>query len=494
MSIEKPGTAPQSLKSKFIQSLLWLGTGSLAIQVISWGATVLVIRLLSPADYGLMAMSAIVISFLLMICDLGMGGAIIRTEQIDKRQLRQILGIIFCINIAAFIFTYLSAPLVAAFFGEPRVTSIVRWLSVNFILISFYIVPQSICMKEMAYKKKTQIDVTARILSSMMTLGLAFYGYGVWSLVISEIALHLIKLIGFNVFMRSVIVPVFSLRGVGRFIQFGALLTVDRILYWAYGHLDGVILGRLLGKELLGLYSVALNLASIPMDKFLPVLTQVSFSAYSRIQSDSQKLKNGLLNVTHAVAFIVFPVSWGMIAVAPEAIPLLLGQKWASIVLPFQLISIVLPLKALSSILPPALFAIGRPAVNIVNMAISVCIMSVAFLVGVQKGLVGVCLAWVIAYPMVFVIINKRALDALHIPLTSYFREILFPLTSAGLMVGGVFLLKPYIAGLSQLQALAACSVAGGLLYSLSALTSKKEFSKLKHLVARSPKPEVVKT
>jgi teichuronic acid exporter len=494
MSIEPINSSGQTLKRRFITSILWLGSGSLAIQLISWASTIVVIRLLTPADYGLMAMSAIVISFLLMICDLGMGGAIIRMENIAHRQIRQILGIIIVINIASFGLTFLSAPLVAAFFGEPRVTSIIRWLSINFILISFYIVPQSLCMKEMAYRQKAQVDVSARILSSMLTLVLAFYGYGVWSLVISEIALHFIKVVGFNLIKRTVVIPVFSLGGVGRFVRFGALLTVDRIFFWAYGHLDGVILGRLLGKELLGLYSVALNLASIPLDKFIPVLTQVSFSAYSLIQSESRKLKSGLLSVTHAVSLMVFPISWGMLAVAPEAIPLILGPKWVSIIVPFQLISIILPFKALSSILPPALFAIGRPGINIVNMAISVCVMATAFLIGVQKGLLGVCLAWVIAYPGLFLIINSRALRVLGIPFAAYLREIWFPLCSAGLMVGGIFLLKSYIFALSEIQILGICIVVGALIYAILILCSHKEFARIKHLAGKSQTVPAVTT
>jgi teichuronic acid exporter len=182
-----------------------------------------------------------------------------------------------------------------------------------------------------------------------------------------------------------------------------------------------------------------------------------------------------------------------MLAVAPEAIPLLLGPKWVSIIVPFQLISIILPFKALSSILPPALFAIGRPGVNIVNMAISVCVMAMAFLIGVQNGLVGVCLAWVIAYPLLFVIINSRALFVLGIPFTDYLREIWFPLCSAGLMVGGVFLLKSYIFFLSAIQLLAISIVAGALIYSILILCSHKEFSKIKHLAGRSQTVQTVK-
>ena len=141
------------------------------------------------------------------------------------------------------------------------------------------------------------------------------------------------------------------------------------MLYYLYTIADTVIVGKFLGNALLGTYAIAMNLASIPAEKVLPIITQVSFTSYSRIQDDLDRIRRNLLRTASLIAYAGFPVFFGMAAVAPEAIRLLLGPKWTAIILPFQLICLVLPLKAISPVLPPAVFAIGRPRINMENMA-----------------------------------------------------------------------------------------------------------------------------
>lgn len=475
-----------SLKKKFVQGIVWMGSGTFAIQIISWIATIFVIRLLSPADYGLMSMAAIVIALLLMVSDLGMGSAIIQTETISPYQTRQLLGVIVCINGAAFAFSFLTAPFIAVFFGEPRVVSLIRCLSLNFILMSFYIVPQSLCIRDMNFKTKTKVDFVARLASSLITLLLAFTGYGIWSLVFGEIALHLAKVVGFNITRPNLLVPVFKLAGIGESIRFGSLLTVNRVLYWAFTQLDKVIIGKFLGKDLLGIYGVAMNLAMIPMDKFMPILTQVSFSAFSRIQNDSERLQSSVLNLTHMIAFVMFPVFWGMLAVAPEAIPWILGHKWASSVIPFQFLCGIIPLLSLSSILSPALYAVGRPDIMIKNMAVAVIVMGVAFLLGVQKGLVGVCIAWVAAYPVVFIINSLRSLNVLGVSVKDYAGGVTFPITASGLMAVVIFALRPLLANVSTIPLLGAFVIGGMVFYGGLILCRKTELAKLRSILRTS--------
>lgn len=480
---EEKSHAPLSFKKKVAQGFLWLSTGTFGVQLISWLATIVVIRLLSPTDYGLMAMAATIISFLLMVSDLGLGAAIIQTESISRYQLRQMLGFILSINVVILTLTLFSAPLVALFFHEPKVADITRCLSLNYVLLTFYIIPQSLCVREMDFKTKAKVDLIARLAACFITLVLAVKGFGVWSLVLGEIGLHFTKAIGFNIARPSILWPVFRMKGSEQLIRFGSFLTLDRVLYWAYTQADIVIVGRLLGKEALGIYAIALNLASIPMDKFLPVITQVTFSAYSRIQNNIRKLKAALLNTTHVVAFFAFPLFWGMMTIAAEGIPLILGAKWQAVVVPFQLLCIILPLKALGGVLPPALFAIGRPMTNVVNMAISVLVMSMAFLVGARAGLMGICLAWIIAYPAVFIIISMRALKALTVPFENMLRELMFPAAASILMVGAVFAARYLFAYIPPLPSLAIYILVGMLSFTAATMLHKSEYGRIKSIL-----------
>jgi O-antigen/teichoic acid export membrane protein len=188
---------------------------------------------------------------------------------------------------------------------------------------------------------------------------------------------------------------------------------VDRFLWFAYSNLDVTIAGKLLGAEILGFYTVALQLAAIPLDKVLPVLTQVAFPAVARIQKEPERVRQNMLKAFRYANLLFLPVFWGMALVAGDALPLILGEHWGSAVIPFQLICIILPLKAIAALVPPALFGIGRPLVNVGNMAISLVLLAVGFAVGARWRLVGLAAAWLVVYPIVFAIVTTRALGPL---------------------------------------------------------------------------------
>src|SRR5438309_7578843 len=113
---------------------------------------------------------------------------------------------------------------------------------------------------------------------------------------------------------------------------------IDRLMCFLYAQFAVVLGGRVLGKEALGLYAVALSLATIPMEKVLPVITQVSFAAFSRIQSDPERVRRNILRAVQLVALVCFPAFLGMAAIAAELIPVVLGARWMQLIVPFQLL------------------------------------------------------------------------------------------------------------------------------------------------------------
>jgi teichuronic acid exporter len=402
--------------SAVVRSFAWQGAAVALGQAISWVSTIVVIRLLSPEDYGLMAMAGLFVGFLLLVSDLGVGAAAVQSRKMDAEQMRALFGFVLAANAALAALTLAAAPLVAAFFQEPRVVPLLRALAAGFALIALYVLPQALLMRDLQFDRKARADVLAAALGALVTLGMAIAGAGVWSLVGGLLATHAVRAIAFQLLCPYLRLPSFAFREHRGAFQFGGLITLDRMLWWSYGKIDIAIGGRFLGGAALGLYSVALSLASIPLEKVMPVVTQVSFAAFSRIQDDRDRVRRNVIRSVQSVSLVSFPAFVGMAAVAPEAVPLLLGDKWQEAVLPFQLLCAVLPLRALASLFPPALFGIGRPRVNVVNMLLTVVAMAAAFAVGVRHGVVGLCLAWVAAYPPAFALTSWRALRALEIP------------------------------------------------------------------------------
>jgi O-antigen/teichoic acid export membrane protein len=377
-----------------------------------------------------------------------------------------------------------AAPFVAAFYGQRELVGLIRIMSLTFLLLMLYVIPQGLNAREMNFKLKAHVEFFSQLFGALATLVLAVYGMGVWSLVGGAIALQIVKAVAYNRAYPRFFAPVFALSGSGRMFRYGMSTTGERLVSFAFTYSDIVIVGRLLGTSVVGIYSVALSLASTPMSKVLPIVTQISFTSYARIQDDPERLQRNVLRAARAIAFVGFPVFFGMAAAAPVAIPLVLGDQWKAAVLPFQLLCFSLPLKALWPILSPAVAAIGRPEVNLATIVVMAASMIVALLFGVRAGMVGVCVAWLTVYPVVFVITTHHRLRALGIKTRQYFAELLFPACASGLMLGTLYLLSLLVLPPAPLYSLLGIVGYGVAFYAgLVWMFKRKDYAELRSLL-----------
>jgi O-antigen/teichoic acid export membrane protein len=472
------------LRGSVLKGFAWVGGGQVIGQLISWASTILVIRLLTPADYGLIAMSASFVWLLSMMSELGIGASIVQARQIGTEDIRRVYGLVILFSAAFVVVGHVVAPLVAAFYGEPRVTTLIRVTNLSFLLSALYVVPQSIAVRNLDFALKTKVDVVAQVSGAVLTVSMAVGGAGVWALALGPLGAHALRAAAFHAFSRQRVTPRFDVRSVARFVNYGLTITGDRLAYYLHTVSDTVILGRLLGHTALGTYSVALTLASLPAEKILPIVTQVSFASYSRIQDDRQRIARNVLRSIQMVSFVAFPAFFLMAAVAPEVLALLLGEKWSAIVVPFQVLCLIMPVKALSPILPPAVFAIGKPVVNLFNMVFTFVVMAAAFLVGVQYGVVGLCLAWVVVYPVVFLISTRRCARAIGLRLVDVLREIWFPFLASAAILALVMTVKSALVLSTHLVAVVMMlPVALAMYAALILLFRKNECLSLKHVL-----------
>ncbi|HZM92101.1 MAG TPA: oligosaccharide flippase family protein, partial [Vicinamibacterales bacterium] len=307
---------------------------------------------------------------------------------------------------------------------------------------------QALVLRTLEFDRKAKIDVLATLVSSIVALTLALRGWGVWSLVAGVVAIHAIKAIAFQIVRPCLFLRLPSLALVRDMVHFGGLVTVDRILWFGYSNLDVAIAGRALGGVLVGVYSVALSLASIPIDKVMSIVTQVSFSAFSRTQNDRDAARRGMLEALAAVSLLAFPTFCGMALVAPEALLVFVGPKWSDAVVPFQILCLLFPFRALSVLFPPALFGMGRPRVAVENNAITLVSVAVALIVGVQWGIIGLCVGWLVGYVPVFCMTAYRSLSSLDIPVKQAVGVMRLPVAATVAMSVGVLGARIILAGI----------------------------------------------
>jgi len=428
--------AGRSYRDVVTRSVYWQAGGRLAGQALSWVVSLFVVRILSPTDYGLAAIAGLVTGLLAMVAELGIGASAVQVEKLDRERLRNMASVVYLMHGAAFLLTFLLAPLVAFAYDEPGVEPVMRGLSAMFLLMAVYVLPESLLERDLRFQEKTTAELAATLTSMLTALGIALAGGGVWALVGSILMLHLTKAVLFNVMVRMPLMPRWSAEAVRPFVRYGSIVMFAQIAHYLFSSADVAIGGRVLGKELLGLYVVTLTVVSVPLDKFMPAITKVSFAAFSRIQTEPDRVVRNVLRGVRLSSLLAFPFYFGLAVIAPECIPLILGDKWAGIVAPLQILCLAFPLRTVAAILPPALYAVGRPGTNLGNVIIALAIMSVAFLLGVRRGVNGLALAWGIAYPLVFLISSVRALRALGVPARSFAGAIL-PAAFAGALMGG---------------------------------------------------------
>jgi teichuronic acid exporter len=442
LNVDTAAAKPLTLKAQVMSGLRWHAGGRLATQLLSWASTIVIFRLLSPADYGLLSMATVFVELGQRLNEMGMAASVIQAKEVSRTMLRQVLGLVVLINGLIFLLLLAATPIIAIYFSEPNLRLIVPVLSTQFLLHAFSVVPRALLVRDMNFRAVSVIDLYVAIAQTIVTFAMAWSGFGVWALVFGSLAGIIVRALGFNIASPFLVRPSFSFAGFGSQAKFGGYLTLSRLLWHIYSQADAFIIGRVLGKSLLGYYSVAMHLAALPMDKVSAMLNQLAFPAYSKIQANKELVATYALRSTHAVAFISFPLFAGMSVLAPEGVRVALGDKWLPAILPLQLLSLVVPFRMIQTMMSTAVNGMGHPEVNVLSLAIACVVMPIAFLIGVQWELKGVSIAWIVGYTAWFFIMLYESLPILGLSMGRFLSALRGPALMSGVMYAAVFAAK----------------------------------------------------
>ena len=465
-----------NMRSRVLLALRWSAGLRFVSQVMTWAMTLIVVRLLSPSDYGLMALASIVLAFLLMINELGVGPALVQKESLDDEDLKQAFGIALFSNLGLLAIVWFSAPLVAVFFEEPELVPIIRTLSIQFVLVPLAIVPEAMLMRNLDLKKKSIVNLVANVAGGVATLVFAIAGHGVWSLVWGSLVLMTLRSFGYLLAAPYLSVPKFSYSKAKGLLSFGALITADRLLWFVYSRADVVLIGKVLGTEVLGIYSVAMQIASLPLQKVNSVLNEVAFPAFAMVQNDSDLVRSYLEKATRLVSFLAFPVFIGISSVAPPFVHVVLGEQWAASVLPLATLACIMPLRMISNIVTSTLQGIGRVGVSVGNLMYASVIIPAGIYIGTNYGMIGVCIAWLTTFPLVTIIEIVRSQPYTRMGMMDFLRIFTRPTIGSALMWGCVYLLmKVDIEFSGTIPGLAILVASGALVYFVFSYTLNRE-------------------
>ncbi|MDH3999171.1 MAG: lipopolysaccharide biosynthesis protein, partial [Desulfuromonadales bacterium] len=348
------------LKDKVLRALAWQSGAKIVTQLFSFLVTIILARNLLPEDYGVVGMALVFTGLISLINELGIGSSIIRDQNTTEEQLSSVFWFALCVSIVLFCATFFLAPLIGQIYRNEQVVMVVRVLAINLIIGAFRTVPFSLLTRELKFDKRSKAEVLSAFAGGTTALVMAFSGFGVWSLVFNAIANSIGLVVLSFYFSQWRPMASFRFSQAKDMVNFGAKIMGSRIQWYAYSNADFFIIGRLLGKEMLGYYTMAFTLASFVTEKITAVVNQVTFPTFSKLQNDVERLQEAFLKATKYVSMLTFPAITIIAILAEEIVITLLTQKWLPIVFPLRILCLVGFIRSVDVILPQALVAKGK--------------------------------------------------------------------------------------------------------------------------------------
>ena len=453
------------------RAVFWRSGTQIVSQVVSWGTTLAVIRILDPSDYGLFAMTSVVLVFLNFLNGYGFVSALIQSESVEPIRIRQAFGMLLLLNVGlALTQLFIAAPLAAAYYREPMVAEMLRWQSLIYLATPFLILPEALMTRELEFKKPAIINLVTSLVGAIVSLSLALYGAGVWTLVFAPISIFWSRAIMLMIATRFWVLPSFDFRGAGHIFTFGTALLIGHGFFIIQSQSDIFIAGRHFDVHDLGLYAEALFLTQLFATKFIPPLNEVAFPAYARIQHDKGKLAYSFLKAVRLIMLVAFPLYFGMAVTAAPFVATLMGDKWLEATPIVAILALAMPVATLQFLFQPAINALGLPGITMRNSIAGAIIMPLVYLFAIRFGVTGLAWGWLASFPLLLAFTIYQARAHIGFDLGQLLAAVFPGFAAAAIMAGLVsafdrLLLAPLLPGLVPIIHLLLLAAAGALLY-----------------------------
>jgi len=446
--------------------VIWRSGSQLLGQLLAWTSTFLVIRMLEPADYGLVAMTGVVLTFLTLFNGWGFASSLVRDERTDKVKIGQAFAMLILMNGALAAIQLAAAPLAAAYFHQPMVADLLRVQALFFLANPFIALGHALLVRRLAFKRQSRIDLIAAGISALTAIACAYGRLGVWTLVAAPGALWFSRAAGYILAARIwEIRPRFRFHGAGTMLRYGTAMVAVQACWFAQSQADIFIAGRLLEPHRLGIYTTALFLTQILAAKFVPPLNEVAFAAYSRIQDQRDTIRTAFLKSVRLIMLVVLPFYFGLAATAEPFVLAMLGPKWSETVPLVPVLAMAMPLMTLQILFAPATNALGRPGLAVRTGLVGALFMPAAFLVGLQWGVIGLAWAWVAGMVVLLAATIELSRPVLEIRRRALLGAVAPGFAASGVMAGIVWAVDALLPPLAEPVRLAALVGTGMLAY-----------------------------
>jgi len=401
------------LKQKMIGTLAWTTIDRFGQQIIQFVIGIVLARLLSPAEYTLIALVMIFVALSNTLVDGGFGQALVRKLDANDTDFSTVFYFNVFVSVCLYLLLYFLAPLIADFYNQPKLVEVARVVFIAILVNSLYLIPNVKLIRKLDLKSNTVVNIISVILSGITGIILAIKGMGVWALVAQQVSFQITRVIVISCFVRWKPKFKFSFLVLQNFFSYGMNLLGTTILNNIFSYIYILVLGKFFPKQEVGLYYQANKLNETTNYSFQVVLSS-TYNVFVKIQDDTDRFLRVFRELVRRSSVIIFPLLLLLIAIANPLINVLLSAKWAPAIPYFQLLCLASLSNPLYTLIISALNARGKSKntfrIEFIKKALIIISVLVCLKYGIIALLIGFSVAnWLSALITIFAI--KREIN-----------------------------------------------------------------------------------
>ena len=381
------------IKKSAIKSVKWTALGEIASRSVQPIVTLILARILSPADFGVVGVAMIAIGLAQIFQDFGLGKTLIQRETEVEKSANIVFWTNLTFSILIYLVIFLTAPLISIFFHEPKVIDVLRVLCFQIILFSLITVHQALFQRNFQFKQLFFIRLFSSAVPGFISIPLALYGFGVWALVFGTLIGAVVQVLLFWKFSKWRPQLSCDFQLAKQLFGFSAWVVSEAFLGWIIMCGDSIVLGHFLGVKELGIYRTGVIFLTLIFGIFFNPILPIAYSAFSRLQANQVELKQAFLKMTKIIASVALPLGVGIAVLSQPVSLIIFGQKWQGIEIVIAFIGIKDAVAWLVGINPDVYRAAGRPDINSKVHIIQLIWFLTAYILAAPYGLFVFCIA-----------------------------------------------------------------------------------------------------
>lgn len=384
------------LKGKVVKGVAWNAVNLYSIKGLQFVIGIILARLLTPSDYGLVGMTAIFFAISSVFIDSGFGSALVQKKDRNEDDYCTVFYVNFIISLFFFCLFFVLAPYVADFFEQPLLKNLMRVSSISLIINALVATSRNKLYVAVDFKTTTKINITSSIISGCVALNCAYVGFGVWTFVVQGLTSSVISAVLCFYFVRWIPKRKFSKSSFNRLFNYGSNVLFASLINVVYDNIYSFIIGKKFTASNLGFYTKGETFASFAGNTTASILQGVAFPVLTNLQDDKQRLLAAYSRYIKMVAFFVFPLLMGLCGVAKPLILFLITEKWASSIIILQILCFAYMWNGIIRLNLNLLHVTGRSDLVLKLEIVKKIVAFVILFISVFWGIIGMCVGRVV--------------------------------------------------------------------------------------------------